>query len=315
MRSIFYTMDQQPPTPVSLSQEELIYLLHLLKIPALAGLSSTATNGMNAYQAVALMSAAERSLRARNLLTLRAGGESVIESAVFDMLSFCAHPDQTILVSRRKLASPPVRATYYLSNRERIKHAVDAGVHRFVTLPGNNSVFNDLFGLITAREDVTDGERGNAHYQVPTPLLLALSQLRSTDDLDYDTLLKQLISKGLSETGAKHLAHLVCNKMVANMTITTAQRRSPHKMKTQPFTHIPAPIFNLMQTDDAWWLAIPVEPTLSHNTSHTCTLTALDTNALYTRLHRLLLPNWSQPARAGSKHNGNGIQRLDRHAK
>jgi hypothetical protein len=287
-------MEQQPPTTTILHQEELIYLLHLLKIPTLAGIAPHSTNGMNPYQFVALMNAAERSLRERDLLTTGAGGDCVIENELFDMLSFCARPDHVVLVSRNTLDANPRRAVYYLSKRLRIKHDVYAGEHRFVALTDETRVFDELFGMITAYEDVKDGIRGSAHYQVPITLLLALSRIRTTDELDHETLLRQLINEGLSETGAAHLVHLVRHEMIANTTITAEQRRTHGKSngKSNGISRIqngaPAPIFNLMQTIDAWWLAIPAAAPQTVSTTYT--LTALGTDALYTRLNDLLQP-------------------------
>jgi hypothetical protein len=277
------------PTTILLSQEELTYLLHLLKIPSLAGISPRSTNGMNAYQFHALMNAAGRSLRARQYLTISAGGDSVIASELFDTLRFCARPDYIILVSRQLLDAAPAQAVYYLSGRTRIKQYVNTGVHHFVTLPDDISVFDDLFGIITAHEDVVDGTRGCAEYHIPTALMLALTRIRSTDGLDHETLRRQLVNQGLSEASAAHLAHLVRYEMIANTTISAQPRRNHRKAKTP--VRAPAPIFNLMQTEAAWWLASPITP--EQDTPPHYTLTALDTPALYARLNGLLMPCWT----------------------
>ncbi|MBN1563777.1 MAG: hypothetical protein JXA10_08055 [Anaerolineae bacterium] len=291
-------MDQ--PTTLSLSQEELTYLLHLLKIPALVGLSPRSTNGMNPYHFHALMSAAERSLRARQWLTLGPGGDRVIDTELFDILRFCARPDYTILVARYLLDAKPAHAVYYLSGRTRIKQYVENGVHHFVRLADDMTVFDDLFGIITAHEDVNDGARGNAGYCIPATLMLALSRIRSTDDLDHEALRNQLVGQGLPETGADHLAHLVRYEMIANTTISAQPRRSPHK--TGELKPTPAPVFSLMQTQAAWWLASPVtmQPDTipsniaqPHTSPHDYILTALDTHSLYTQLNGLLMPCWT----------------------
>lgn len=129
-------------------------------------------------------------------------------------------------------------------------------------------------------------------------LLLALARIRTTDDLDLNTLIRQLVSEGLSEGGAIHLARLVRHEMIASITITAEKRRRYPKSNTH--VSAPAPIFNVMQTQDAWWLAIPAAE--EHPHTHTYTLTAMSTGTLYARLNDLLMP----PAHKAI--NGNGYQ-------
>jgi hypothetical protein len=125
-------MDEQTTlTRVTLSQEELLYLLDLLQAPPLPGMAIDETGRS------LMLTAAERALRARELAVLRPGGELAVHNDLLNLVGTCAYPQRRLFADHWDAAAEqPER--YFACSREDtlVAHtAPEAFLHRFTLLP------------------------------------------------------------------------------------------------------------------------------------------------------------------------------------
>jgi hypothetical protein len=234
---------------IFLSQEELIYLLQLLQLANLPGMSLNPLAGTDEQQFLSAMSIAERCLRARGFIQFDIAAQRMnIESAVVGTLSFCARAPQSIAVRRMQADGRQVAAMYHLSAPLKIKHQAVMGVHEFALIQEANSVLNDIMNLIT--DDVVmktvDLE---TIAEMPASVLVAAGLLRRADQVNDNEMIDALRHLGVDEVEAKHINHIFRHELVASVVI------GPWSPPLEGVDSFPA--LALLQGKNVWWVLAP----------------------------------------------------------
>jgi hypothetical protein len=125
------SMPTQNPE-ISLSQEELIYLLILLKTPTIPGLERQPMGVLEPEQVSLLMASAERSLMARGFIHPKADKTVGVDQIVLALVGTCAVPELSVLLTASFGGKKQVGQFYHASQAMAVEHAiVKPGVHRF----------------------------------------------------------------------------------------------------------------------------------------------------------------------------------------
>ena len=87
-----------PPLAVTLSREELLAILNVLRAPAIPGLDSEPSGELTPEQEAFAIVVARRALLARGLAQLRADGEFLVQRGLLAAIGACAYAQDAILV-------------------------------------------------------------------------------------------------------------------------------------------------------------------------------------------------------------------------
>lgn len=227
----------------SLSQEELLYLLRLLKIPTLPGISPKAWSEIPDSDFAVMLGAGERSLQARELLRLE-GDQWVLEVTVAGILGFCLRPTYGLLVKRTVLGEDLAQSViYHLSARLHLKHHAINGVHHFTLFPDSAAVFENIQNMILGDDMNEASEYHEVEFEVPTPALLLTAIGRHTES-ESDTI-NRLQQLGMSGPVVTELTRIMRHELVS--TSIVGVWRTPED-ETPPTT------FGILQSANQWWL-------------------------------------------------------------
>lgn len=236
---------------ITLSYEEVVYLVSALAIPVLPGVP------LNLYERVPedvytlLLAAAERALRAKGLL-LYQNGRMTVESVLVGLLNFCASADHAAVFT---MGTDGHRerwtAMYHLTAGLRVKHYDDLGVHHFVLLPDADAVYDDVIAQVFR-------EAGDSASVEPFELtvrsrtfaaaqLVTLNGDQAIDQKVRDRLLEIMREEALNDTESAVLAQLAGStfSFTASMGLW------------RPFEHdegTDQTALAILKADDGWWL-------------------------------------------------------------
>jgi hypothetical protein len=122
---------------LNLGREELVFLLWLLGVNHIPGLSPRPLGNLTVEQAAIVGLTAEHSLRARGLLGTATDGRLVLDRAVAALLLPCAFPEYSITAIRRSIAGRGRGLYSHLAGSRVVAHTVpEPAIHRFVALAG-----------------------------------------------------------------------------------------------------------------------------------------------------------------------------------
>lgn len=118
---------------ISLSQEELIYLLMLMKTPSIPGLEAQPMVNLGKEQTNLLLAAAERSLLARGFIHVEKGKTVGIDQVILALVGSCAVPEFSVLVSASFGRSKPQSQFFHAAQKMAVEHTItEPGLHHFI---------------------------------------------------------------------------------------------------------------------------------------------------------------------------------------
>jgi hypothetical protein len=127
-------MTSQNPE-ISLSQEELIYLLMLMKTTSIPGLEAQPMVNLGKEQTNLLLAAAERSLLARGFIHIENGKTVGIDQVILALVGTCAMPEYSVLVSTSFGRSKQQSQFFHAAQKMAVEHTITRpGLHHFIAL-------------------------------------------------------------------------------------------------------------------------------------------------------------------------------------
>lgn len=239
------TTPENAPVAITLGQEELFYLMRILKFPSLPGLNPRLMDQVEAPLLELLMAAAQRSLRAKGFVKITSEGLE-IEQAVLGILGFCARDPRSLIVSRTPDNEAAETAVYHLSPRLRVKHHEDRGVHHFTLVPEESAILSDIMRLVNGGVSVPATVPENA-AELPARSLIAARVLAVLDDVDARAdALRTLQEDGFSAEDIRQLETFMREALIAAVSISYA-------VPAEKAQEIAASSFSALQTRYGWY--------------------------------------------------------------
>lgn len=134
---------------VSLSQEELLFLLQLCRVPSLPGLDLDAFDRLSEPERAITLTAGERSLRARGLLEDSSEAEAgvAVGDVVLAALGTCVMARAIVTVDRWPVDDAGERLAFYFGEEMVVEHEVlEHGIHRFTSFFDQSASLFRLLG-------------------------------------------------------------------------------------------------------------------------------------------------------------------------
>ena len=118
-----------PPLAVTISREELLAILNVLRSPTIPGLDSEPSGELTPEQEAFAIVVARRALLARGLAQLRADGEFLVQRGLLAAVGACAYAQDSILVLHlaRRRPSPAASLRQHPRGRRGSAHAAGRG--------------------------------------------------------------------------------------------------------------------------------------------------------------------------------------------
>jgi hypothetical protein len=126
-----------PPLAVTLSREELLAVLNVLRAPTIPGLDREPSGELTPEQEAFALVVARRALLARELAQMRADGELLVRRGLLAAVGACAYAQDSILAYTWPAgAQAPLRLFGHIRGDDVVAHTRPAEVlHRFTMLP------------------------------------------------------------------------------------------------------------------------------------------------------------------------------------
>ncbi len=143
-------MKEQPPLYIRLSAEELLLILWLLNTPTLPGMGGTPFAGWTEREIAAALSSAERSLRARRLVSKAPQGNIQMDEVVMALVGTCAVAEFSVVVTSESPESGRWVHYFHATQLMAVEHSnPEPGVHVFEALEeGQDGILRRLGEII-----------------------------------------------------------------------------------------------------------------------------------------------------------------------
>lgn len=147
---------EQSTIQLSLSREELVFVLDVLQAKFLPGLDEDPEGEVGKEQQALVKRTVRRTLQARELLRVRANGEYALHNTLLRAVGVCAYPQTTIFVYHWAPGeSVPARIFCHIRGRDGVIHErPDPVIHRFsvVSAAAVAQSVLDICGVQPAKE-------------------------------------------------------------------------------------------------------------------------------------------------------------------
>lgn len=166
---------------VTLSREELLLLLHLVKAEGLPGLDPDPLGDLDEKENARRLIYAERALRARGLARIDGGGRLQLREELLVMTSVCAFPQQTLVVRHFPSPDQGVRLFGHVRVGVVVGHTrPEAPLHHFEIYQSSESLVMDAFALCRLP---LDGAAPQDLPALPVRLVAGMRQARQEGKL------------------------------------------------------------------------------------------------------------------------------------
>lgn len=240
-------MNTETYPSIRLTHEELLFLLWLLKTPTIFGLGEKPLEDLKPEISMLLVSAGERSLTARDLITRGEDGAVVLDPVLLALVGPALQPEQMLSLSRSTGQELPAQYVYYRSHNIYCEHAMDApGLHRFSGLAGEEEIDRRVQGRLFQKAHPGGQSAGLTLSQA------ALQQAREAAGQGESACAQSLRASGVSEPAALSLARAVAGP-VSNTTVFFLGQAGN---QSQPGEPGPAAYggFGILEGADGLWL-------------------------------------------------------------
>ncbi len=230
---------------ITLSHDELLYILQVLRLPTLPGLPSDLMDNLtvDAYQQ--LLGSAERSLNARGYIQIE-NERLVVESALVGIIGFCAGAPNTVRLVRTDLSGNSVGVVYHFSQTLKIKHHTNRGVHYFTFLPDNETAIKDMAQEMRGNASVASHLKPPLALHIPAAALLIASVTR-LQAINEKALVEGLAKNGLTVQDAQAIIQILRYEVIASVSVGIWQL--PHEAIQEPKEEN----FGLLFTQQGWY--------------------------------------------------------------
>lgn len=200
-------MNSKTPEPtLTLSQEELYFLLVLLKSRRIPGMEGIFDVDATERERTNLLDAARRALVARGLLTLQVDGRATMDEFTLAVIGTCVRPIFSVMMENTALDRS--NGIFWHGIRGLIvEHTLpQQGIHRFRPMPGDT----DLVKRIVDAAEVSPAEAGALVDEVVV-MEDAFTRARkaSRDEVDEKAACEALEQGGVPEQTAEKLAAIL----------------------------------------------------------------------------------------------------------
>lgn len=176
-------MSNEKPLSIVLSQEELIFLLRIVGVSGILGMGLQSLQELDTEQFNLLMGSAERTLIARQFLSMTSEDSLTIDRVVLALLGPCIIPEKSIIVTLWEHREGSQAIYYHNSGEMLIEHLyLGNGLHHFAALTGTAMLLDRLADYLQI------GGQGKALEETS---LLTMQEFR--------TVLERIRDNGLSE--------------------------------------------------------------------------------------------------------------------
>jgi len=175
------------PLSIRLSTEELMLVLWLLNTPTLPGLGDNPFGEWSQEQISAVLASAERSLRARRLVSKGEDGRVQMEQIVMALVGTCAVPEFSVVLTSEAPDSGRIVHYFHATPLLAVEHSnPEPGVHLFEALA-------DPSAIVERIEELLQLDHQSAPQAKPIQLTLAslqeATQATATDPAKAITIL------------------------------------------------------------------------------------------------------------------------------
>lgn len=197
---------------VTLSREELSFLLFLLKSTSILGFDDDPLDKLSGENAALTYAHAERSLRARDLVMIDADGKVVVRESLMLMVGTCAYPEFLIAAHSFPSNGTPSRMFWNGRSGVLVSHErPDAPLHRLSFIKGRGSLYQEILSFVGLKF------KDKPNYN---EFKISNSELKKAREVAPESLLKAkniLLTSGVPETTADEVA----TTLNANYIVTT----------------------------------------------------------------------------------------------
>jgi len=208
---------------ILLSREELVFLLFLLKVDFIPGLDADPLGNLSKEQKNLGLAYAERSLRARGLVSIDEKGELVVREALLLMVGTCAYPELMISIHHFPTKIPPSQVYWNAKSGVAVAHTrPDAPLHGFGFIKDRNTLVQQILDSCQLVSD----NKPSLPVIVTTNLMLKIAREGSVKD--FPGTVKKLISSGIDPGSAQELCKvLATDHSVSALHLVSQKPNSP----------------------------------------------------------------------------------------
>ena len=190
------------PLSIRLSTEELMLVLWLLNTPTLPGMWDTPFGEWSPEQVSAALAAAERSLRARRLVSKGGDGRIQMEQVVMALVGTCAVPEFSVVLTSEAPDTGRICHYFHATHLLAVEHSnPEAGVHLFEALADAPAIVERLEALLQLDQQTAPNAK-------PAQVTLAvLQEATQTAAKDAEKATALLISAGVEKDTARELGN------------------------------------------------------------------------------------------------------------
>jgi hypothetical protein len=231
---------------LTISHEELVFILKLMKWPLILGVGEEPLPGLNDEQMDAVMRAAGHSLLARRLVAPAEEGKVLVERLLAALLAPCVAPQFSLIIShsKREELLPEVRY-YHATNGMLVEHAINGpALHTFTALSSSGDLQQRILAFLDLKTSVS---------AIVPPFKItqaALSQAVSDVARDNGDPTTILIASGLEPKVVSVFAQdLAARRSLSNLFVIRHQETDEPRSAG----------FGLLESADHTWLLQPQE--------------------------------------------------------
>ncbi len=193
----------KPEPIVSVSQEELYFLLVLLKARRIPGMEGIFEPDASERERTNLLDAARRALVARGLVTLQVDGRATLDEFTLAVIGTCVRPLFSVMMENTALDRSSGVFWHAIKNLV-VEHTIpQVGIHRFRALPADSDLVNRMMG---ASEVKLREEAGPVPDAVLMQTVFDKARQLCRDEGDQAAGREALTQGGLSNPAAEKLA-------------------------------------------------------------------------------------------------------------
>jgi hypothetical protein len=192
---------------MNVSQEELQYLLAMMKVTTIPGLDKAMFNGANSRDLTVALTVVERALLARGFLIPQENGMLKMDEAPFALVGTCAFPTYSLLFRRE--SSTDVESLFWHGTKHlMVEHSIPLpGIHSFKAFTDPDPFYETVFEWVEIpdrpKSDCPAGQIDLATYQQV--------KRQASENADSTTLIEALEGVGLERDTAEGLVTALRN--------------------------------------------------------------------------------------------------------
>lgn len=139
----------QTTLSLRLSTEELVFILWLLNTPALPGMGGNPFGSASEEQIAAALSSAERSLRARRLVSKSEDGKIQMDEVVMALVGTCAVPEFSLVLTSESPEAGRLVHYFHATQFMAVEHSnPEPGIHVFEALEDKKAIAKRIEAML-----------------------------------------------------------------------------------------------------------------------------------------------------------------------